>query len=680
MVGENKGRNMSNSNKHIEDYLNEFLQIEKPGFAVLIKGAWGSGKTYFVKNYIEHQLKPNNKELKAIYISLFGVSSKEEIDSRIYEAVHNLINKPVSKMTFGVAKTAVLIGSNLLGGTAAQDAVSGIISGSKKLGDFLKKCKDNYVLFFDDCERASVDLVELFGFINPFVEDDGLHCILVADEAVWIDQFKRQSVVQKNVYEIKSSKRETNTIRSLKYQIEEVCERDKIRSLKLVKEKVIGKEFSIRSNPECVIDQWLDTSKGISQISERTKKILRKNKSLLSRIISSSGVSNYRAIRYSLLDFELFIGGRGNAFNIPDKFLRNSEFNELLVADFFCIHYSFYLGNLTNADIGKETPVDVHVAAYMNKESNIDVPATAWEKHSEQYSIIPRLSVNTGSYGKKWFNVWKDWLTKSQYDIEYVKKLISESEWFDKSKNSDLQNIYRWPFLSAKEGNSAISAFYKALKQKTLLNSNEIFSLFYHLYWYAQKGALCESADELYERMSKYVKSVKNSLVYEKLDESSEILQYHSLYREYENKNEEFRHLMENELATVKQKKNHDTLDLFYKNLASKNVETLLSACAMMSEQYGKNEFFSFQKIDVDRFLKIFVSHNPETQNRIRNAFERRYNHIKMDDEEKKFLEKMRTVVEHKFKEKPKAGKYAITTSQFGLYYLGNQIKKILEN
>jgi hypothetical protein len=100
----------------------------------------------------------------------------------------------------------------------------------------------------------------------------------------------------------------------------------------------------------------------------------------------------------------------------------------------------------------------------------------------------------------------------------------------------------------------------------------------------------------------------------------------------------------------------------------------------MMSEQYGKNEFFSFQKIDVDRFLKIFVSHNPETQNRIRNAFERRYNHIKMDDEEKKFLEKMRTVVEHKFKEKPKAGKYAITTSQFGLYYLGNQIKKILEN
>ena len=670
---------MSNSNKHIEDYLNEYLRIEKPGFAVLIKGTWGSGKTYFIKNYIEYQLKPNSKELKPIYISLFGVSSKEEIDNRIYEAVHNLINKPVSKLAFGVAKTVTLIGCNVLGGAAAQEAASGIIGESKKIGKFLKECKGNYVLFFDDCERASVDLVELFGFINPFVEDDGLHCILIADEAAWIDQFKQQRIVQKNVYEIKPSEKKSSKIRNLKYQIEEVNEREKVRSLKLIKEKVIGKEFTVRTDVEDVLDQWLDASKGIDQINERTKKILRKNKSLLSRVISLSGVSNYRAIRYSLLDFDLFIGGRGNRFNIPDSLLRKSEFNELLVADFFCIHYSFYLGNLMNADIGEETPADIRVAAYMNKESNIDVPATAWEKHSEQYSIIPRLSVNTGSYGKKWFDVWKDWLTKSQYDIEYVKKLINESEWFDKNKSHILQKIYRWPFLSANEGDTVIKGFYKALKQKSLLNSNEIFSLFYHLYWYAQKGALCETADELYERMSKYVKSIKNSLVYEKLDEPAEILQYHSLYREYEDRNEEFRHLVENELVTVKQKKNHETYDLFYKNLASKDVKILLNTCTMISEQYGKNEFFSFQKIDIKRFIKIFVSHDPETQNLIRNAIERRYDRVKINDEEKKFLEKMQSAVNQKFKEKPKVGRYAITTSQFGLYYLGNQINKILE-
>lgn len=671
---------MGNSNKHIEEYLEEYLQIEKPGFAVLIKGAWGSGKTYFVKNFIDRYFATEGKGLKPIFISLFGVSSKEEIDNRIYEAVHNLINKPVSKLTFGVAKTAALIGSNLLGGTAAQDAVSGIISGSKKFGDFLKKCKDNYVLFFDDCERAPVDLVELFGFINPFVEDDGLHCILIADEAAWIDQFKQQSVVQKNVYEIKPSERKSNKIRSLKYQIEEVNEREKVRSLKHIKEKVIGKEFTVKADTESVLDQWLDASKGINQISERTKKILRKNKSLLTRIILFSGVSNYRAIRYSLLDFDLFIGGKGNKFNIPNNLLCKTEFNELLIADFFCIHYSFYLGNLMNTDIGEETPVDVHVAAYMNKESNIDVPVTAWEKHSEQYSIIPRLSVNTGSYGKKWFNVWKDWLTKSQYDIEYVKKLINESEWFDKNKNHILQRIYRWPFLSSNEGEIVINAFYKALKQKTLLNSNEIFSLFYHLYWYAKKGALCETADKLYERMSKYVKSIKNSLVYERLDEPEEILQYHSLYREYEEKNEEFRRLVERELVTVKQKKNHETFELFYKKIASNDVQTLLNACAMISEQYGKNEFFSFQQVDVKRFVKIFVSHDPEMQNRIRNAIEKKYDRIKLDDKEKGFLERMLTVINCKFKEKPKARKHAITTSQFGLYYLGNQLKKILGN
>ena len=396
---------MSNSNQHIEQYLAEYLQIEKPGFAVLIKGAWGSGKTYFVKNFIDRHFTTKDSGLKPVFISLFGVSSKEEIDNRIYEAVHNLISKPVSKFAFGLTKTAALIGSNLLGGAAAQDTVSGIISGSKKFGNFLKKCKDNYVLFFDDCERASVDLKELFGFINPFVEDDGLHCVIIADENVWHDQFKQQHIKQKNVYEVNRSKKDSDTARNLKYQIDEIEQKEKVRSLKFIKEKIIGKEFLIKTDVNQVLDQWLNNSNGIEQISTRTKKLLRDNKSVLLRVIDISGVTNYRAIRYSLLDFDLFIGGKGKNYKIPNALLKKQEFNELLIADFFSIHYSYYLGQLTNEDIGKETPDDERVKAIIHE--HYDIPSTAWEEHSDKYSSIPRLSINTGNYGKKWFDVWK---------------------------------------------------------------------------------------------------------------------------------------------------------------------------------------------------------------------------------------------------------------------------------
>lgn len=43
------------SNEHIKDYLNWYTSenCEEPGFAVLIKGSWGSGKTYFIKNYMD---------------------------------------------------------------------------------------------------------------------------------------------------------------------------------------------------------------------------------------------------------------------------------------------------------------------------------------------------------------------------------------------------------------------------------------------------------------------------------------------------------------------------------------------------------------------------------------------------------------------------------------------------
>ena len=44
---------MTKHNEDILNCLNDYLKVSKPGYAVLLKGAWGCGKTYFVKNWIE---------------------------------------------------------------------------------------------------------------------------------------------------------------------------------------------------------------------------------------------------------------------------------------------------------------------------------------------------------------------------------------------------------------------------------------------------------------------------------------------------------------------------------------------------------------------------------------------------------------------------------------------------
>lgn len=52
---------VSESNKHIEEYLDDYCANDLNDYAVLINGKWGSGKTWFIKQ-IEDKLKKNIKE------------------------------------------------------------------------------------------------------------------------------------------------------------------------------------------------------------------------------------------------------------------------------------------------------------------------------------------------------------------------------------------------------------------------------------------------------------------------------------------------------------------------------------------------------------------------------------------------------------------------------------------
>jgi len=60
-------------NSHIETYLDYYCGLSHaPGFAVLLKGQWGSGKTWFINRYRE-KLEENNQ--KCLYVSLYGMTT-----------------------------------------------------------------------------------------------------------------------------------------------------------------------------------------------------------------------------------------------------------------------------------------------------------------------------------------------------------------------------------------------------------------------------------------------------------------------------------------------------------------------------------------------------------------------------------------------------------------------------
>ena len=66
-------------NENVLNFLNEYAKLPSPQYAVLLRGKWGCGKTYFVKNWLAEFDKSNKLpanensiELKPIYVSIMN--------------------------------------------------------------------------------------------------------------------------------------------------------------------------------------------------------------------------------------------------------------------------------------------------------------------------------------------------------------------------------------------------------------------------------------------------------------------------------------------------------------------------------------------------------------------------------------------------------------------------------
>ena len=77
---------MSNENnyfKDIENTIKNYLAEKNTDYGIMLTGEWGSGKTYYVKNYlgfIKEELKLN----EPLYVSVLGKNSIDEIVNDIY--------------------------------------------------------------------------------------------------------------------------------------------------------------------------------------------------------------------------------------------------------------------------------------------------------------------------------------------------------------------------------------------------------------------------------------------------------------------------------------------------------------------------------------------------------------------------------------------------------------------
>lgn len=99
---------MAGINTNVASYLSYYYQLPySPEYAVLLKGNWGAGKTWFVKNGLKET------ENKYLYVSLYGITSFDEIESAFFEQLHPVLSSKgmqlTSKIFKGVLKTAIKV-------------------------------------------------------------------------------------------------------------------------------------------------------------------------------------------------------------------------------------------------------------------------------------------------------------------------------------------------------------------------------------------------------------------------------------------------------------------------------------------------------------------------------------------------------------------------------------------
>ena len=283
----------------------DYIRSDYTDYAIMINGEWGSGKTYFwnhkIRNKIEN-MTVNGKKLTTIYMSLYGISNLEEISKKIFIETTQLMDKNLKRymdsngQTFipEYAKTGLDM-ANFFGVSSSGDKVD--------YAEFFST--EDKVLCFDDLERANVDVIDILGYINNFVEHDHIKTIIICNEKELSSKLKSSNLEMKTFIAtyLLDKQDELNDIdkpivEKIQQKIENVF--DKANDYERIKEKLIGETFEYAPKFDYIIN-------GIFMRYENNTDFihfLRENTRLIISTFERSGTRNLRILKHALNDFK----------------------------------------------------------------------------------------------------------------------------------------------------------------------------------------------------------------------------------------------------------------------------------------------------------------------------------------------------------------------------------------
>jgi len=377
-------------NGHIEEFLDYYYDLSHdPEYAVMLKGPWGCGKTWFIKRYCE---KLKNKGKKSLYISLYGISTFEEVENCFFEQLHPLLSSKGMVIAGKIFKSILKTTFKFDIINNAQASISPqlpAIAISKYLTD-----TSGYLLIFDDLERCSMEIKDILGYINNFIEHHEYKVIIVANE---------DEIIKKD-----ADNEELST------------------SYKRIKEKLIGKTFQVYPDLNASLTDF------ISKISNgNIRDFIRGHRDIIIDIYRDSEYENLRHLKQSLWDFERLIS------KMPSKASEKEELLQHLLKLFLAYSFEIKSGNILPNEISNIRST-YYSDVFANKQQNKE--KSPLQKMKEKYKSVDLFDPIIDE------KCWQEIFDKGIVNKESINESILNSRYFQDEYTPNWVKL--WHFLN----------------------------------------------------------------------------------------------------------------------------------------------------------------------------------------------------------------------------------------
>ncbi|EMN1409864.1 hypothetical protein ROS59_001868 [Enterobacter cloacae] len=439
----------------LQEYITYYVSQIEPKYAVLITGDWGIGKTFQVINALPKD--------QTCYISLFGLNSTSEIYANVFAAMYPRRN--LIKRTAGVVKEST---SEINGITFGAGAIINSLADA-----FIKEEVDHSkIIVFDDLERCSIQLKDILGAINKYIEHHKCRVIVIAHDSEVESEFKA------------------------------------------TKEKIIGHTVKIKPQIDDAAEAFFTETFKLKHYKHIKQFII--------NAFKSSNCQSLRILRHVIKDCERLVSC------MVYSQLNNHDAMKEAFNSFSILNIEYRLGNILPDEIknleDEFTAISYAMPGNENGENEDEIQKLKEERLTKLFNYYSQEVFSGGIFNS---DIMYSMLIDGIYPKSLINERIQESRYFKEKITPEFPawlKVQSFDYTDDIIVDAAVSEMLRQFEFREVTEIGTMLHMFHLMFLMSSIGVIKESFDEVLEDCKKYLDDL---LI-------SNRLQYHDVNGEYQ--------------------------------------------------------------------------------------------------------------------------------------------------